>query len=76
VPGFYDPIPELERDDGDVTTMLIFKDSYYSKPVDDPLFSAHKPSGVSDLGDPEWLNYESDEPVSALGCFSQVSSTK
>jgi hypothetical protein len=65
------PLPEMNRTDADVALAAItFRVARYQKPVDDPMFAAHKP-----LLDPDFANntvYGSDYPVGLLGCAVQV----
>lgn len=65
-------LPAMNHSNGDVTIMQIFLNAvFYAHPVDDPLFSAHKPSNVSvapDIGQ----FYAPDNPGGAIGCLEQV----
>ncbi|KAH7386872.1 hypothetical protein DE146DRAFT_185138 [Phaeosphaeria sp. MPI-PUGE-AT-0046c] len=68
-----DPIPEMQRDDADVALAAIWlNDVTYEKPVEDPLFSAHKeyiytPGG----GYPNETKFKSDYAAGVVGCAQQ-----
>lgn len=65
----YNVIPELTRQDGDVSIVLVINGATYLGPVDDPLLSVHEAKDV------RWgfLGYMPDYPAKALGCVAQVS---
>lgn len=69
-----DPIPEMRRTDADIALAAVWlNDVTYEKPVDDPLFSAHKvwiytPGG----GYPNETKYKSDFAAGVVGCAQQV----
>jgi hypothetical protein len=66
-------IPELDRKDADVSLKLVTKNSLkYLRPVDDPLFSAHRAQNVTMQGG-GMIQYLSDFPGSIIGCVQQVS---
>lgn len=74
--GGYEPLPELYRDDADIAIINIGSNSVmYRKPVEDPIFSAHKriiksPFGVSGTNK---TFYMADTTNSGMGCAAQVS---
>lgn len=69
-----DPILEMRRTDADIALAAVWlNDVTYEKPVDDPLFSAHKvwiytPGG----GYPNETKYKSDFAAGVVGCAQQV----
>ncbi|KAF2132750.1 hypothetical protein P153DRAFT_382375 [Dothidotthia symphoricarpi CBS 119687] len=77
VPNEIDLIPELRRNDGDTILKTIGLNGLrYVFPVDDPLFSAHKPyTGIlalSDTGEVRNITtYSHDDPLKAIGCLQQ-----
>lgn len=68
------PIPEMQRPDADIALAAVWlNDMIYEKPVDDPLFSAHRewiytPGG----GYPNETKYKSDHVAGVIGCAQQV----
>jgi hypothetical protein len=74
VPGQnFVPLPAMNTSEADVSVVSFSASRVsYSNPVDDPVFAAHRPvSDVSTFGVNNSV-YESDWPVSAMGCWMQV----
>lgn len=68
--GNFTPLPELRREDANLILKLIIKGTVsFHTPVDDPLFSAHKPSEPDDTGDSTFF---SDTIASTVGCYLSV----
>ena len=70
------PLPGMRNDDADKVVIFFTPNLVlYAMPVDDPLFSAHKvfanPQGENNNN----TFYVSDWPASAIGVWSQVSSS-
>ncbi|KAF2024892.1 hypothetical protein EK21DRAFT_20904, partial [Setomelanomma holmii] len=72
----FNTLSEMQRTDADVALAAIWLNFImYEKPVNDPLFSAHKkwiyqPGG----GYPDEIRYQSDNAAGVVGCTEQVSS--
>jgi hypothetical protein len=71
--SFVSPIPELQRNDGDLKVNIVgFNRKAYSKPVEDPFFKAH--TRITEFANATADEpYISDFPAGALGCLLQVS---
>ncbi|CAO2656658.1 Nn.00g054610.m01.CDS01 [Neocucurbitaria sp. VM-36] len=73
----FDPIPELRREDGDTGLKTIGLNGIkYLKPVNDALFSAHKPfTAIATIGETREIRnittYSHDDPLKAIGCLQQ-----
>ncbi|KAF1915506.1 hypothetical protein BDU57DRAFT_452145, partial [Ampelomyces quisqualis] len=69
-------IPEMQRDDADVSLAAVWlNDVNYETPVDDPLFSAHRPWIYTPGGGyPNQTLYKSDHGAGVVGCAQQVRS--
>ena len=69
-------LPGMNRDDADVSFSFVMKyATRYSAPVNDPMFSAHKPLVITELGMGEPRNitmYQSDNPMTGVACAQQV----
>ena len=72
-PSAFDPLPEMVPKDADLALLRVRKTAQYIKPVDDLLFSAHKPTirQASATGQNRTY-YLSDDIISFLGCTNQV----
>ncbi|KAF2864863.1 hypothetical protein BDV95DRAFT_600244 [Massariosphaeria phaeospora] len=76
--NYFALIPELERVDADVSLYFLSAPGiYYSQPVDDPWYSAHKPGPRKVLSgtqgsDSENPSYAHDDVASVLGCTVQA----
>jgi hypothetical protein len=69
---FY-PLEGMRRDDADTALILLGTSVKYTKPVDDPWFSAHKLYQQLDAATGENLTlYLPDSPVSLMSCTVQV----
>lgn len=69
----YSPIPELYSNDSDLfLTFVLMHSISYMKPVDDPLFSAHRSIPELLTDNSTSTRYLADEPVSVFGCQNQV----
>jgi len=69
----YVPIPELQRLDADVVVKVaVLNAVQYAKPVNDPLFSAHRNLTQGSLKSSAKFYYISDFPQGVLGCALQV----
>src|SRR6266487_114263 len=69
----FTPIPEIARDDADVSLIFLTQNSLaYTNPVDDPFFAAHETHTPHEVvpGDINPL-YCSDNLVSVMGCMDQ-----
>jgi hypothetical protein len=64
----WNPIPQLNRTDADVTLFSLANEAIYNEPVSDPWFFAQTPEH-DDSGN--LLGYISDEPLSFLACAEQ-----
>jgi hypothetical protein len=66
-------LPELTREDADVTLISFFPSNMtYKQPVEDPIFSAHRPIEIETTFD-EQRRYQSDYDFGIMGCAEQVS---
>jgi hypothetical protein len=67
------PVPELEINNADLFFRFVGKGLViYANPVNDPLFSAHRPVTYTlQTGNASY--YQSDFPGSTLACTQQVS---
>jgi hypothetical protein len=63
----------LRRTDADIVLKFLASSVRYNRPVDDPLYSAHKEVIFYDysLGENTTL-YAADSPLTAIGCSVQV----
>jgi hypothetical protein len=70
------PIPEMRRNDTDISLAAVWlNDVVYEAPVNDPLFSAHKPWIYTPGGGyPNQTQYKSDNRAGVVGCAQQVQS--
>lgn len=69
----FSPVPQLEISNADLTIRLTINGKIlYEHPVNDPLFSAHRPINMTVQTGYRTL-YKSDFPGSALACAEQVS---
>lgn len=69
----FDPIPELATEDGDLTLIMVTLNQVrYSKPVEDPFFTAHKPFEWIASTTDNMTVYFSDWPNAMMGCKQQV----
>lgn len=68
------PLPEMQRTDSDLALLAVwFNRVLYETPVEDPLFSAHKPIPyVVGGGHPDGSLYVSDNIAGVVGCAVQV----
>ncbi|KAF2736964.1 hypothetical protein EJ04DRAFT_562032 [Polyplosphaeria fusca] len=66
------PLPEMARNDSDLVVMAVWQNSIrYNKPVDDPLFSAHKVlNRTTAIG--KLTRYGADYPAGVVGCAEQT----
>lgn len=71
----FDPIPALNRSDGDGTLFFLSSNALqFPQPCDDPVFAAHTPDpGVSFSNETFFLG---DNPAGVFGCLEQVMSTQ
>lgn len=71
----FDPIPALNRSDGDGTLFFLSSNALqFPQPCDDPVFAAHKPDpGVSFSNETFFL---ADNPAGVFGCLEQVISSQ
>ena len=68
-----EPIPEMAVNNNDITLIVIYPNGIvYERPVNDPLFSAHK-SFLRRTDDGNLTYYASDYPFLVIGCEAQVS---
>ncbi|KAF2746629.1 hypothetical protein M011DRAFT_403849 [Sporormia fimetaria CBS 119925] len=67
----FQPMPELQRDDGDVTILFVMNAAEYLEPVDDPLFGGHEAAVVNTTAGQK-MRYFPDHAHSAIGCFMQL----
>lgn len=69
--GGWDPLPEINRTDADVTLIFLMQNSVsYSEPVDDPIFAAHTTLDLSMVvAGADY--FSTDNYVSTLGCVEQ-----
>ncbi|CCX11990.1 hypothetical protein FPQ18DRAFT_122119 [Pyronema domesticum] len=67
------PIPQIKRDDADVTLFFFAVGGIvFYEAVDDPLFSAHQKGQDFIMPDYEPLpSYKADNPVTVMGCIEQ-----
>lgn len=64
------PIPELNRTDADIVIMFLSQNGIiYAEPVDDPMFSAHRPMGFGLVTDLTY--YQADWFVNIMACVDQ-----
>jgi hypothetical protein len=71
--SFY-PLEGLRREDADIALIFLGTSARYTKPVDDPWFSAHKWYQMVDRDTGKITTlYTPDNPVSLMGCKIQVS---
>src|SRR5262245_23183337 len=74
--SMFDPIPQLQRTDAD--TMLFFLTAHgiiFTKPVDDPWFSAHRDGtqhGNIRNSSQRFSSWLQDEPLAVMGCAMQM----
>jgi hypothetical protein len=75
-PGYIgiDALPEMQRDDADVAVIAVWMNNVsYEDPVDDPLFTAHRPQTyIVGGGYPDYTKYYSDYHAGVIGCAQQV----
>lgn len=66
------PLTEMNRTDADVALNVLWLNNVqYSKPVDDPLFSAHNPREYTS-GGVNFTSYQADTPGAVIGCTNQA----
>lgn len=65
------PLPDMNRTDADVALIALWpRAARYEKPVDDPMFAAHKPV-IYNTFEGNYTAYKPDHPVGLLGCAVQ-----
>lgn len=70
--AFWRPVPQLNRDDADVTLLSVNPNGIqYSGPSDDPLFPVHTLESLKVLSGKNETYYVSDNPVNFMGCIDQ-----
>ena len=70
VKPMWTPIPDLARDDADISLILLFPGAVvYPEPVNDPFFASHR---QRDELDPSHMYYGSDNLLNAMACAEQV----
>jgi hypothetical protein len=66
------PLEGLRRNDADLNIKFLGSPVRYNHPVDDPLFSAHRPVTDFDLNIGNITRYVADSPLTGVGCTVQV----
>ena len=70
--GGWDPVPEINRTDADVSIIFLSQNGVtYAEPVDDPLFGAHVRLDVGALIAGTGDYFSADNYVSTMGCAEQ-----
>ncbi|KAJ4302760.1 hypothetical protein N0V90_001651 [Kalmusia sp. IMI 367209] len=66
------PLPEMHRNDADIVLIPVWPNAVvYEKPVDDPLFTAHRVEMRPQASGKDKALYWSDFPVGVVGCALQ-----
>lgn len=69
----FDPISELKVNEADLTLIMVTLNQVkYQQPVEDPLFSAHKPFNWTGSSTSSMIVYFSDWPNAMMACKQQV----
>ncbi|CAI6232189.1 unnamed protein product [Periconia digitata] len=67
----FEPIQELKDNNSDLRITMLYSTLSFMAPVDDPLFSAHRPVRMPKSDNSSVVVYKTDEPVSAFACQYQ-----
>ncbi|OAG05586.1 uncharacterized protein CC84DRAFT_1243985 [Paraphaeosphaeria sporulosa] len=73
VSGFITPLPEMNRSDADVALISVWSNAVvYEKPVEDPLFAAHRVEERQQSSGKNKTLYWSDHYAGLVGCAQQI----
>lgn len=68
------PLPEMNRTDADVALVSVWSNAVvYEKPVEDPLFAAHRAEERQQSSGKNKTLYWADHYAGVVGCAQQVS---
>lgn len=71
--GTVDPISELKSKESDLIFVFVtLHGTRFREPVDDLLYSAHKPLTKLQTGNRTVTSYQADDPLAAFACQNQV----
>ncbi|KAI9812584.1 MAG: hypothetical protein M1827_004573 [Pycnora praestabilis] len=67
----FNPIPQLNRTDGDVNLVFLSSNALYTQPVDDPIFYAQQKTNDSQGDGVFYYVADLQEPTTVLACVEQ-----